>query len=56
MLDFIVANDITYKDTGFASEDNKVIILSKDNEEICLDKMSKEKIAENLFDVIIKKR
>ncbi len=55
-LDFIVANDITSKDTGFASEDNKVIILSKDNEEICLDKMSKEKIAENLFDVIIKKR
>ncbi|WP_294371059.1 bifunctional phosphopantothenoylcysteine decarboxylase/phosphopantothenate--cysteine ligase CoaBC [uncultured Clostridium sp.] len=55
-LDFIVANDIISKDTGFASEDNKVIILSKDNEEICLDKMSKEKIAENLFDVIIKKR
>lgn len=55
-LDYIVANDITSSDTGFASEDNKVIILSKDNKEINLDKMSKEKIAENLFDIILKKR
>lgn len=55
-LDYIVANDITSSDTGFASEDNKVIILSKDKEEINLDKMSKEKIAENLFDIILKKR
>ena len=55
-LDYIVANDITSSDTGFASEDNKVIIISKDKEEIDLDKMSKEKIAENLFDIIVKKR
>ena len=55
-LDYIVANDITSKDTGFASEDNRVIIFSKDDEEIHLEKMSKEKIAENLFDIIIKKR
>ena len=55
-LDYVVANDITSSDTGFASEDNKVIILSKDKEEINLDKMSKEKIAENLFDIILKKR
>lgn len=55
-LDFIVANDITCKDTGFASENNRVIIFSKDNEEIYLEKMSKEKIAENLFNIIIKKR
>lgn len=55
-LDYIVANDITSRDTGFASEDNKVVILSRDNEEINLDKMSKEKIAENLFDIILKKR
>ncbi|WP_270214929.1 bifunctional phosphopantothenoylcysteine decarboxylase/phosphopantothenate--cysteine ligase CoaBC [Clostridium butyricum] len=55
-LDYIVANDITSKDTGFASEDNRVIIFSKEDEEIHLEKMSKEKIAENLFDIIIKKR
>lgn len=55
-LDYIVANDITASDTGFASEDNKVIILSKDGKEIHLDKMSKEKIASNLFDIILEKR
>lgn len=55
-LDFIVANDITSKDTGFASEDNRVIIFSKNNDEIHLDKMSKENIAANLFDIITKKR
>ncbi|OOM72252.1 coenzyme A biosynthesis bifunctional protein CoaBC [Clostridium puniceum] len=55
-LDYIVANDITAADTGFASEDNKVIILSSNNKEIHLDKMSKEKIASNLFDIILEKR
>ncbi|ALB47526.1 bifunctional phosphopantothenoylcysteine decarboxylase/phosphopantothenate--cysteine ligase CoaBC [Clostridium beijerinckii] len=55
-LDYIVANDITASDTGFASEDNKVIILSKQGKEIYLDKMSKEKIATNLFDIILEKR
>lgn len=54
-LDYIVANDITATDTGFASEDNRVIVLSKDDE-IHLDKMSKEKIAGNLFDIILEKR
>ncbi|MVX64543.1 bifunctional phosphopantothenoylcysteine decarboxylase/phosphopantothenate--cysteine ligase CoaBC [Clostridium chromiireducens] len=55
-LDYIVANDITANDTGFASEDNKVIVLSKSGKEIYLDKMSKEKIASNLFDIILEKR
>lgn len=55
-LDYIVANDISANDTGFASEDNKVIILSKNGVEIDLDKMSKEKIASNLFDIIVEKR
>ena len=55
-LDYIVANDITASDTGFASEDNKVIVLSKEGKEIHLDKMSKEKIASNLFDIIFEKR
>lgn len=55
-LDYIVANDITLSDAGFGSEDNKVIILSKEGKEIHLDKMSKEKIASNLFDILIEKR
>ncbi|EHI98434.1 phosphopantothenoylcysteine decarboxylase/phosphopantothenate/cysteine ligase [Clostridium sp. DL-VIII] len=55
-LDYIVANDITADDTGFASEDNKVIILSNEGKKVHLDKMSKEKIASNLFDIILEKR
>lgn len=55
-LDFIVANDITSNDTGFASEDNKVTILSKDGKVINLDKMSKKQVATNIFDMILGKR
>lgn len=55
-LDFIVANDITASDTGFGSDDNKVVILSKDNEKLELEKMSKIEVASNIFDMILKKR
>ena len=55
-LDFIVANDITASDTGFGSEDNKVVILSKNNEKLELDKMSKKEVASNIFDMILEKR
>lgn len=55
-LDFIVANNITGSDTGFASEDNKVTILSKDGKVINLDKMSKKQVATNIFDTILGKR
>ena len=55
-LDYIVANDITKKDSGFGTEDNKVFILSKDNEPIALDKMSKKQVARELFNLINKKR
>lgn len=55
-LDFIVANDITSSDTGFGSDYNKVIILSKNNEKIELKKMSKKEVASNIFDMILEKR
>lgn len=55
-LDFIVANDITSSDTGFGSEDNKVVILAKDNSMLSLDKMSKKEVASNIFDMILEKR
>lgn len=55
-LDYIVANDITSADTGFGSEDNKVIIISKDGEEIYLDKMSKKEVASKIFETILRKR
>ena len=55
-LDFIVANDITSSDTGFGSEDNKVVIISKNNEKLELEKMSKKEVASNIFDMILGKR
>ena len=55
-LDFIVANDITSSDTGFGSEDNKVVILSKKDEKLELEKMSKKEVASNIFDMILEKR
>lgn len=55
-LDYIVANDITSADTGFASDDNKVIIISNDGEELYLDKMNKRKVASKIFETILRKR
>ena len=47
-LDFIVANDITSSDT--------VVILSKNDEKLELEKMSKKEVASNIFDMILEKR
>lgn len=55
-LDYIVANDITSKDSGFVSSDNKVTIISKEGKEIALDIMSKRKVAEKIFDIILEER
>lgn len=55
-LDFIIANDITSKETGFGSEDNKVIIISNTGYERELEKMSKREVASNIFDTILEKR
>lgn len=54
-LDFIVANDITSINTGFASSDNKVTILCRDGSITNLDKMSKRRVACELFNLIIEK-
>jgi len=51
-LDYIVANDITATDTGFASDNNKVTIICKDGKTIHLDKMSKREVASRLFDLM----
>lgn len=51
-LDYIVANDISNQETGFASDENKVTIISKSGEEVSLEKMSKRKVAKNIFDII----
>ncbi|MBI6875061.1 bifunctional phosphopantothenoylcysteine decarboxylase/phosphopantothenate--cysteine ligase CoaBC [Clostridium aciditolerans] len=54
-LDYIVANDITASDTGFASDNNKVTILNRDGRTISLEKMSKRQVARKLFDLINEK-
>ncbi|WP_288678130.1 bifunctional phosphopantothenoylcysteine decarboxylase/phosphopantothenate--cysteine ligase CoaBC [uncultured Clostridium sp.] len=51
-LDYIVANDISKQETGFASDENKVTIISKSGEEVSLEKMSKREVAKNIFDII----
>lgn len=55
-LDFIVANDITSTETGFASDDNKVFIIDKDGKISSLDKMPKKQVARELFNLINGKR
>ncbi|WP_160675742.1 bifunctional phosphopantothenoylcysteine decarboxylase/phosphopantothenate--cysteine ligase CoaBC [Clostridium sp. C8-1-8] len=54
-LDFIVANDISKSETGFASDDNIVTIISSKGEKVTLEKMSKREVARNLFDIIEKR-
>ena len=53
---FIDDVDITAKDIGFASNDNKVTIISKDGNLVPLEKMSKRSVARTLFDIIMEKR
>lgn len=55
-LDYIIANDITSSETGFGSDDNKVVIISKDGEEVSLEKMTKREVASNIFNIILGKR
>jgi phosphopantothenoylcysteine decarboxylase/phosphopantothenate--cysteine ligase len=54
-LDYIIANDITASDTGFASNDNKVTILCKDGRIIPVEKMSKRQVSKKIFDLINEK-
>jgi phosphopantothenoylcysteine decarboxylase/phosphopantothenate--cysteine ligase len=51
-LDYIVANDVSYEDIGFASDNNKVTILSRSGEIVHLEKMSKKMVARELFNLI----
>ncbi len=55
-LDYIVANDITEKDTGFSSNDNLVTILSNSGEIFKLEKMPKKAVARELFNLLSRKR
>ncbi len=55
-LDLIVANDISSPDTGFASEDNQVIMLDKEDNVVELSRQTKLGIATGIWDRIEKLR
>ena len=50
-LDWIVANDVSSSETGFASDNNKVTVISKDKQTE-IPTMSKKAIAEELIQII----
>lgn len=52
-LDYIVANDITSKDTGFGKDSNKVTVIKKNGEAIHLDTMSKRLVGRELFNIVL---
>lgn len=51
--DFLIANDISRKDTGFGADDNEVVILDKNGEMTKLDKAPKMVIARKILEHII---
>jgi phosphopantothenoylcysteine decarboxylase/phosphopantothenate--cysteine ligase len=52
-LDLIVANDITSKNSGFKSDDNKACIIDREGNIINLPLMSKMELADIILDNII---
>lgn len=52
-LDIIVANEVGKEDTGFDSDDNQVLILTKDHTRLEVPKTSKTNIAKILLDKIV---
>lgn len=51
-LDFIVANDLTDKDSGFAKDTNRVVIYGADGSRTELPVMHKEDVAEKILDCV----
>lgn len=49
-LDFIVANDISASDAGFAVDQNRVVFLHKDGTQETFDLMPKSQVAEHIID------
>jgi phosphopantothenoylcysteine decarboxylase/phosphopantothenate--cysteine ligase len=52
-LDIIVANDITVKDSGFGSDNNRVIIISSSGEIDALPLMPKRKVADEILNRVL---
>ncbi len=54
-IDMIVANNLREKGAGFNTDTNKVTVITKDNE-IQLELMSKDEVADNLLTLIMSER
>lgn len=52
-LDIIVGNEVGRPDSGFDSDDNEVVIFTKDDEHLYIPKTTKDNIAKILIDKII---
>jgi len=53
-LDMICANDVSELDSGFASDTNKIVVITKDNSKIGLNLADKKMIADEIINLIIK--
>ena len=51
-LDFIVANDITAKDSGFGTDTNRVTIIDREGKTENLPLMSKREVADKILDKV----
>ncbi|MBM3949543.1 MAG: bifunctional phosphopantothenoylcysteine decarboxylase/phosphopantothenate--cysteine ligase CoaBC [SAR202 cluster bacterium] len=51
-LDLVVANDITSKDSGFGSDDNRVVIIGRDGKAVRHGLMSKYEVGHRVIDRI----
>ena len=52
-LQLVVANDITSKDSGFGSDDNRVVVIGSDGEAERLELMSKYDVAWVVLDRVL---
>lgn len=54
-LDMIVANDVSLEGAGMGSDTNIVTLLTREGEQVALDKLSKREVADKLLDAILLK-
>ncbi|MGN7469939.1 bifunctional phosphopantothenoylcysteine decarboxylase/phosphopantothenate--cysteine ligase CoaBC [Brevibacillus sp. SAFN-007a] len=54
-LDMIVANNVLLEGAGMGSDTNIVTFLTRDGEQVALDKQSKRAVADKLFDAVLLK-
>ncbi len=55
-LDWIAANDVSRSDIGFGSDSNQVVLLGRNGAKVQLGPAPKREIAEQLLQIILKKR